>query len=198
MIDLILIGIVAGIIAAILGAGESFSSTEFGRFEGGYRLSGPGYTIPVVVLSLAYFVFFWSGGRRATIGQRIFGIQVGNAFDGHPLSIAQALQRWLGLGLFLSLLDLVLPRSSWLGLVQLVWWIVLIGSTVLSPTKQGVHDKFANSALVQPSGSGSRGLALACALIIGLLLIAFVVGVVAFILTAPDIIDVLSRIGASI
>ena len=137
VIDLILIGIVAGIIAAILGAGESFSSTQFGRFEGGYRLSGPGYTIPVVVLSLAYFVFFWSGGRRATIGQRIFGIQVGNAFDGHPLSIEQALRRWVGLGLFLALLDLVLPRSSWLGLVQLVWWIVLLGSTALSPTQAG-------------------------------------------------------------
>ena len=198
VIDLILIGIVAAIIAAILGAGESYSTTQFGRFEGGYRLSGPGYTIPVVVLSLAYFVFFWSGGRRATIGQRIFGIQVGNAFDGRPLSIEQALRRWVGLGLFLSLLDLVLPTSSWLGLVQLVWWIVLIGSTALSPTHQGLHDKFANSALVRPSGSGSRGLALACALIVGLFLLFAILGIVALILLGSQVSDILSRIGDSI
>ena len=36
----------------------------------------------VVILSALYFVFFWTGGRRATPGQRLFNIQVGNAFDG--------------------------------------------------------------------------------------------------------------------
>ncbi len=199
VVDVILIGIVGGIIAAILGSGQSYSGTVFGRYEAGYRLSGAGYTVPVVILSLAYFVFFWSGGRRATIGQRIFGIQVGNAFDGHPLSIQQALRRWVGLGLFLSLLDLVLPSSSWLGLVQLVWWIVLLGSTALSPTNQGLHDKFANSALVRPSGSGAaRGLALACSLIVGLFLVFAILGVVALILLGSQLSDILSQIGDSI
>ena len=153
----------------------------------------------MVVLSLAYFVFFWPGGRRATIGQRIFGIQVGNAFDGHPLSFEQALRRWVGLGLFLGLLDLVLPRwrRGWASSSS-------SGGSSSSarprsaPRNQGLHDKFANSALVRPSGSGSRGLALACALIVGLFLLFAILGIVALILLGSQVSDILSRIGDSI
>jgi uncharacterized RDD family membrane protein YckC len=199
LVDLILIGIVAGTIASIVGIGEATSTISSGRFDYAYRVSGAAFTVPIVVLSLAYFVFCWSGGRRATIGQRIFGIQVGNAFDGQPLSIEQAVKRWVGLGLFLSVFELVLPpNQTWLGGVQLLWSLALLVSTSVSPTKQGLHDKFANSALVRPAGAGSRGLAMACAVIIGLILVFFIIGIVGLIFLGGQVIDILSRVGDSI
>ena len=109
VIDLILVGSSPGSSPRSSGPGRATRRPSSGGSRADTDFPVPAYTIPVVILSLAYFVFFWSGGRRATIGQRIFGIQVGNAFDGHPLSIEQALRRWVGLGLFLSLFDLVLP-----------------------------------------------------------------------------------------
>jgi uncharacterized RDD family membrane protein YckC len=199
IVDLIVLGIVGWIIAAVLGLGTAYSSSGGGRYDYGYYVNGAAFTVPVVILSLVYFVFFWSGGRRATIGQRIFGIQVGNAFDGHALSLEQAVRRWAGLGLFLSLFDLVLPpNQTWFGLVQLGWILVLLVSTVMSPTKQGLHDKFANTALVRPSGAGSRGLAAACAIIVGLVLVLILVALVGLIILGSQISDILSRVGDSI
>jgi uncharacterized RDD family membrane protein YckC len=198
-VDSFLVAIVAGIIGAVLGLGETVTSESVDGFAYQYRVTGPAFSVLAVVLSLAYFVFFWTGGRRATIGQRIFGIQVGNAFDGRPLSFEQALKRWLALGFVLSLLDLVLPPgTSWLALLGFVWSLVLLVSTVASPTKQGLHDKFANSALVRPTGSGARGLALACALVVGLFLVFAILGIVALILLGSQISDILSRVGDSI
>ena len=48
--------------------------------------SNPAGTVLAFLIDLAYFVIAWTGGRRATIGQRLFSIQVGNAFDGRSLS----------------------------------------------------------------------------------------------------------------
>ena len=153
------------------------------------------------MLSLAYFVFFWTGGRRATIGQRIFGIQVGNAFDGQALVVRAGAASGGSASAFVLVPDrprFSLRVTSWLALLGFVWSMVLLVSTVASPTKQGLHDKFANSALVRPTGSGARGLALACALIIGLFLVFAILGIVALILLGSQLSDILSRVGDSI
>jgi uncharacterized RDD family membrane protein YckC len=151
-----------------------------------------------VILSLVYFVFFWTGGRRSTPGQRIFNIQVGNAFDGRALSIEQAARRWLGLGLWLGLLSLIPSLVGATSLVQLLWIIVLLITTATSPTKQGLHDKFANTALVKPAGQGSSGLAMACLLVVGLLVLLFIVSIVALIFLGGQVSTILSEIGESI
>ncbi len=198
-VDVILLGIVAGIVGSLLGFGRTTLTQGADDFGYRYQVTGAGFTVPIVVLGLAYFVFFWSGGRRATIGQRLFGIQVGNAFDGRPLSIVQAVKRWLGLGLFLSIFDLVAqPGQGWPTLLGFIWSVVLLVTTAMSPTKQGLHDKFANSALVRPANAGSRGLLLACAVIIGIFVVFAILGVILFLLAAGDIRDILSRIGDSI
>jgi hypothetical protein len=41
------------------------------------------------------------------------------------------------------------------GTALLLWSIVLLVTTAVSPTKQGLHDRFANSAIVQPIGGSS-------------------------------------------
>ena len=62
------------------------------------RATFVGTTIFGLAIQAAYFLWFWTGGRRATPGQRVFGLQVGNAFDGQPLTMTQAITRWLAMG----------------------------------------------------------------------------------------------------
>lgn len=127
----------------------------------------------------AFFVWFWSGGRRATPGQRVFGIQVANAFDGQPLTIGQAFGRWAAIGSWITV-PFVLPFMAAAivsGIAAIVWILLLLLSTIVSPTKQGLHDRFARSALVRPAGAGNRW-AVGCLtvlIILGGLYVAFLV-----------------------
>ena len=101
------------------------------------------------VLYAVYFVFLWSSGGRATLGMRIFKQQIGNAADGATLSMGQAFKRWLAMGYWVSLLSIVPLLGSVASLASFVWWIILLVTTGSSPTRQGLHDKFANTAIVQ-------------------------------------------------
>jgi uncharacterized RDD family membrane protein YckC len=122
------------------------------------RASFIGLTIFSFAMSAAYFLWFWTGGRRATPGQRVFGIQLGNAFDGRPLTMTQAIERWLAMGWWATLLILlpILALAIASYAIFVVWWVVLVISMIVSPTKQGIHDRFARSALVRPAGQGNR------------------------------------------
>ena len=109
------------------------------------------------LVNAVYLVWFWSGGRRATPGQRVFGIQVANAFDGQPLTIGQAIRRYLGLGHWVGL-PILLPylSAAIFGVVAMaLWYLVLLVSTIVSPTKQGIHDWFGRSAVVRPARAGT-------------------------------------------
>jgi uncharacterized RDD family membrane protein YckC len=117
-----------------------------------------GLSVFSICIQAAYFLWFWTGGRRATVGQRVFGIQIGNAFDGQPLTMTQAVTRWLAMGWWISIL-LLLPflALAVVGYIaQFVWLLILFISIVVSPTKQGIHDRIARSALVRPAGPTSR------------------------------------------
>jgi uncharacterized RDD family membrane protein YckC len=117
-----------------------------------------GTTIFGVAGQAAYFLWFWTGGRRATPGQRAFNIQVGNAFDGQPLTMSQAIARWFAMGWWVTLLILMpfLALAVVAYAASIVWWLVLGISMIVSPTKQGIHDRVARSALVRPAGPTSR------------------------------------------
>jgi len=145
----------------------------------------------------AYFVLSWSGGRRATIGQRLLRIQVGNAFDGAPLAFEQAIRRWLGLGLFLGLFVFAPALAAVASLIQLVWMVSLLITTASSPTKQGLHDRLANSALVRPTAAGN-GWVTACLVIVVILMLLAVVSIVGLIALGGQVETILSRVGESI
>ena len=185
------VAFVAGIVVTVLQIGGPAGTTN--------TQSSQAISVLTTLLGAAYFIASWSGGRRATPAQRLFNIQVGNAFDGHALTSTQAAKRWLGTGSFLALFGL-LPASSIFGLLnllQLVWVVVLLVSTVMSPTKQGLHDRFANSAVVRPIGASS-GLAVAClVLVIGLLLLA-ILSIVALIFLGGQVSTILSEVGTSV
>src|SRR4029079_14651061 len=84
------------------------------KYWNGFTRADPIGTVLTVAVSALYFIGFWSGGRRGTPGQRMLSIQVGNAFDGRPLTMDQAIRRWLGLGDVITLLG-VLPAAAGLG-----------------------------------------------------------------------------------
>ena len=121
IVDLILLGIVSIVIGALLGAvGLGPTATApigppgTPQYWNGFTRADPIGTVLTVAVSALYFIGFWSGGRRGTPGQRMLSIQVGNAFDGRPLTMDQAIRRWLGLGDVITLLG-VLPAAAGLG-----------------------------------------------------------------------------------
>ena len=77
------------------------------------------------------------------------------------LDPAQAAKRWLAYGSFLGIAAFAAALAPLVGIVQLVWTLALLATTVTSPTKQGLHDRFAGSAIVRPASAGN-GLALTC------------------------------------
>lgn len=187
---LIIAGIVVGVGAALAGGdGETMPNRTATNIVS---------SIVLVVASLLYSVVFWTGGRRATPGQMLFGIQVGNAFDGQTLTPIQAVKRWMGLGWFFASLSAVPSVANLTGVVGLVWYLVLLITTVRSPVKQGFHDRFANSAVVRPRASSSNGPVTACligALVLGALAI---VSILALIFLGSQVSNILDQTGRSI
>jgi uncharacterized RDD family membrane protein YckC len=153
-------------------------------------------TLATLAVSAAYFIGSWSGGRRATIGQRLLSIQVGNAFDGRALTLDQAIRRWLGLGEFIVLIGFVPGLSAAAGL-WVIWVIVLFITTATSPTKQGIHDRIANSAVVRPSTAGSSW-AMACAVAAIALAVLALLSIVALIFLGGQVSTILSNVGESV
>jgi uncharacterized RDD family membrane protein YckC len=91
---------------------------------------------------------------RASPGQKMLGMQVGNSPDGATLTQEQAIRRWAVLFAPFSLgqVVVVLPTlGALLGLVTFIYAIYLLYTTAQSPTKQGFHDKFANTVVVKAS-----------------------------------------------
>jgi uncharacterized RDD family membrane protein YckC len=158
----------------------------------------PVTTILSFAFGAVYFIVFWTGGRRATPGQRAFQLQVGNAFDGRPLSIGQAFRRWAALGSPLGLLGLVPGLAGVAGLAALGWFTILFVSTATSATRQGFHDRFAKSAVVRPSDQETSGLAVACVVVVVLLVVLAVLATAVLIILGPQILAELSRLGRSI
>jgi uncharacterized RDD family membrane protein YckC len=194
IVDGVLLAIVAGIVASPFGSTTPFTST--GQFN--VQTSSPIAVLIGVVLNAVYFIAFWSGGRRATLGQMLFKIQVGNAFDGRPLTLEQAAKRWIGLGQFLNLFAFSAGMVAVAGGLSAIWSLVLLISTATSPTKQGLHDRFANSALVRPSTAGD-GLAWTCLIVLLILpIVIALIAIVALIGLGGQVSTILSAVGESV
>ncbi len=194
IVDLVILGVVYSIVAAIVFP----APTPISDLDEFMATSDPAGSIATVLFDGLYFVAFWTGGRRATIGQRLFGIQVGNAFDGRALTLEQALRRWLGFGSWLGIFGMIPGVALASGLLILCWNIVLLITTANSPTKQGLHDRFANTALVRPSGQGTSGLAKACLVVVVVLAALAVLSIVGLLFLGTEMSTILSEIGESI
>ena len=104
-----------------------------------------------IAISASYFIYTWTT-MRATVGQKVLGMQVGNQSDGATLTMDQAVKRWLALGGIFSLTQALNPiplLGLLIGLASIAWVIFLLITTAQSPTKQGWHDKFAGTIVAK-------------------------------------------------
>ena len=148
IIVLVILNIVVGIVlaaiglAATSGSGLNVSTNWIGSII--FALVG-------LAISGAYFIYSWTN-RRATVGMKALGLQIGTFPGGATITMDQAVRRWLALGAIFSIAQVFNPiplLGLLLGLAALVWVIFLLYTTWKSPTKQGWHDVFAQTAIVK-------------------------------------------------
>ncbi len=187
-LDSLLVAVPAYAIAALIGGGAASS---------GLRLGGASLVAGVIAvgIDLLYFVAFWTGSSRATPAMRLMRLQIGDAATGAVPTVRQGLVRWLALGGAFQVVE-ILPGTDWVSLASFAWVFVLLASTVASPTKQGLHDRVAGTALVQPLDA--RTPARACLVLAIGLVVVWLVAAVALVLLGGQISGILSSIGASV
>ena len=157
IIDAILIGIASAIVQMVIGAifgpaiSVNLNASSLGDLTSVNYLTILLGAAVGIAISFAYFIWFWTA-QRATIGMRVLSLQVGNETNGATLSMNQAVIRWAALfgPAALSQAFWPAPFIGWLlGLVSFVWFLVLLYTTWASPTKQGLHDKYAHTMVVK-------------------------------------------------
>jgi uncharacterized RDD family membrane protein YckC len=186
-IDGFLLGIVSGII----------TSTLFALAPGTGAASVSSSVIGVAI-NAVYFVGLWTSGDKATLGMRLLKLQVGNAFDGRQIDANQAIRRWLALGSWLPAVAFNPALAGLAGLVGFLWVIVLLVTTVSSPTKQGIHDRIANTAVVQPVGGSGNALLVGCVVVIGIVAVIALLSIIALIFLGSQVSSILSTVGESV
>lgn len=104
------------------------------------------------LVQAGYLIYTWTA-LRGTVGMKLLGMQVGHEMDGRNLDMNQAIIRVLALlgpGLVANLLSAFsLGLTTAASVVSIVWFFVLLYTTAQSPTKQGIHDKWAHSMVVK-------------------------------------------------
>lgn len=211
---LTLIGALIYVPAAMAGIGPfanlgAVYSMSYGAGDGTFPLSTVvpdagavavllGMALISAAISAAYFVLQWSGPSRATLGMRLLHLQIGDAADGRTITRGQAFKRWLALGGWTGVLSAFPPISGVVSLALLAWELALLITTATSTTKQGLHDQFAGTAIVAPSGSSGNGVVIGCALIIAAIVVIFVISFVALLFLGSQVSGILSTIGESV
>lgn len=154
IIDAIIVGIVNIIVTIIIGGilggviNTDFRSPNFGQFN---LTSLIVISLVGLIISAVYFIYTWTK-MRGTVGMKLLGMQIGNESDGSTITMNQGITRWILLGAPFSLAQLLNPWPG-LGLIisllGFVWLIALLVTTAQSPTKQGLHDRYAHTMVVK-------------------------------------------------
>jgi uncharacterized RDD family membrane protein YckC len=110
----------------------------------------------VLVLQLAVSFAYFGGAWTLvgfTAGMWLLGLRIGDEIDGERIGWPRSLVRWLLLGIPALLSSLAVYVPSFLGVVLwalgVVWLALLLYTTAQSPTKQGLHDRYARTILVR-------------------------------------------------
>ena len=157
IIDAIILGIVNLVVGAVLsGIGlNSFTvnsnPTDISNLLSYNPVVGLIQAVIFAAISGAYFIYTWTT-MRGSPGQKVLGMQVGNATDGQTLTTEQAIKRWLALGAPFGVAQALNPVPGLgilIGLAAFVWFIALLVTTAQSPTKQGLHDRYAGTVVVK-------------------------------------------------
>jgi uncharacterized RDD family membrane protein YckC len=204
-----LIGMIPGLILTMVFVG-SISWSRFIDLSGTTVVFDEGMFTTVLIvgfvgavvatlIDLAYFVLQWSSGARATLGMRMLGLQVGNAADGQTLDRGQALRRWFAMGSWLGVLGAIPVVGGLAGLGQVIWYLVLLITTASNPRRQGLHDQFAGTAVVQEAGRSNSGFVIGCVVLVVLVVVVLpVISIIALILLGGQVSTILSTVGESV
>jgi uncharacterized RDD family membrane protein YckC len=153
IIDAIILGIIGVVLGAILPATArpNPNPTGFGDLlildPVGLLIQG----IVGLIVSAAYFIFMWTQ-QRGTVGMKLLGMQVGNETDGRTITTNQAAIRWALLFGPQTLAQFLFGAPAIgviIGLLGFIWAIALLVTTAQSPTKQGLHDRYAHTVVVK-------------------------------------------------
>jgi uncharacterized RDD family membrane protein YckC len=147
IIDGIILGIAWAIVWSIV-AGAILFSAGFSSF----LIVGLVLGVLYLAASAAYFVYTWTR-MRASVGQRVLGLETVNAADGATLTQDQAIRRWaflyspqaIGLVGYYAIGFL----GSLLGLLGTIYAIYLLYTASQDPKRQGFHDKQAGTVVVK-------------------------------------------------
>ncbi|HYN69104.1 MAG TPA: RDD family protein [Candidatus Eisenbacteria bacterium] len=195
LIDLLILAVLSGVIAGLVAAVAPTTAARLEPGGTGIQSGTPISALVSVAVSFVYFFFLWRSSGRGSVGQRLLGIQVGNAFDGAILTPGQATIRWAALGYPLSLLSVTQAGAAAGGLLNFMLVIALFLTTLGSPTRQGWHDKLAGSAVVRRAGASNRGVVVVVA-IVAILLLVVLVALVGLTFLGAQMSEVLSQTGA--
>jgi uncharacterized RDD family membrane protein YckC len=154
IIDVIILAIINILVAIVLGViglssvNMNINSPNFGDYN---IVAGLVAAVIATAINGAYFIYTWTT-MRASPGQKVLGMQVGNAADGATLTTEQAIKRWIALGAPFGIAQALNPLPGLgliIGLAALGWFIALLVTTAQSPTKQGLHDQYASTVVVK-------------------------------------------------
>ena len=157
IIDGILVGIVSLLVTSFLPAAAQINLNPTGL--GDLFTINPVGTLLRAVASLAisgaYFVYMWTK-MRGTLGMMVIGLQLGNESDGANITLNQAITRWallFGPSSIAQAAGAAPGIGGLIGLAAFVWVIALLVTTAQSPTKQGLHDRYAHTIMVKAARS---------------------------------------------
>lgn len=208
-IDVLLLGIIGSVISAFANS-MSGGSVDLAALMSGSTnpLQGDAYgrfllisflaALLSTVIDLGYFVLLWTSGGRATLGMRLLKLQIGNAVDGRTLTGALAFRRWLAMGSWVGMFAVFPLVGALASLAQLAWQLVLLVTTASSPTRQGLHDRAAGSAIVQPASGSGNALVIGCVVIVAILAAFVLVSIVALVFLGGQVESILSAVGESV
>jgi hypothetical protein len=109
-----------------------------------------------------------------------------------------AFRRWLAMGSWVGMFAVLPLVGALASLALLGWQLVLLVTTASSPTRQGLHDRAAGSAIVQPASGSGNALVIGCVVIVAILAVTVLVSIVALVFLGGQLESILSAVGESI
>jgi uncharacterized RDD family membrane protein YckC len=177
LIDLLLVGIIPGLMGLILvdwsgiirnaldQARLNAQSGTFGAY-GAYEIPvGIEYVLITLIalgIQYLYFVGFWTSRWQSTPGMIGLKMRVVDAASGETMSLLAATKRWIALGWPLALLTLVPALQRFASPLQFVLFVILFISVVLDDRRQGLQDKWASTYVIRSTSSGAGAVLVGC------------------------------------
>ncbi len=155
-----------------------------------------GVAAVLVLIDLLYFIGLWTSGLHGTLGMRILRLRILDSVTAGTLPLNDALLRWIALSGAVGILGLVPGLRAYLGLIGAIWVLILLITTATNPLRQGLHDRWARSVVVQPAPGGS-GLAVATCLVL-LVVFGVLLPIAGIAVYGDRIRDILIEIGNSV